>query len=293
MVLDMMKNNFKIGLLFFLFISQLYSQNDLELLLEPMSQNEIVTNTFKSTRIINNHSIEIFPPNKLDLRISHRFGRLNTGMYELFGLDQAKIRIGLEYGLINNLMIGVGRSSYLKSYDGYLKYLLVSQSKGSNNTPCTIVAFSNIALNSLEKNYVDYPFTGRLSFCHQLLIASKFSRKFSIQLMPTWVHWNMVENPDQKNRIFAIGGGCRYLITRSVSINSEYFMRIMHSSYDNEMYNNSFSIGVDIETGGHVFQLHLTNSMSMNESGFITRTTSNWLDGGVHFGFNISREFIL
>ena len=111
--------------------------------------------------------------------------------------------------------------------------------------------------------------------------------------MPTWVHWNMVENPDQKNRIFAIGGGCRYLITRSVSINSEYFMRIMHSSYDNEMYNNSFSIGVDIETGGHVFQLHLTNSMSMNESGFITRTTSNWLDGGIHFGFNISREFIL
>ena len=190
-------------------------------------------------------------------------------------------------------MIGFGRSSYNKTYDGYVKYLLINQSRGANNNPLSLVVFSNIAINSLEKNYSDYPFNGRLSFCHQLLIGSKINRVLSLQFMPTWIHWNMVEFAEQKNQFFVLGTGFRYLITKSVSFNSEYFLRITQSDLDSEMYNNSFSIGLDIETGGHVFQLHLTNSMSMNESGFITRTTGDWFDGGIHFGFNISREFNL
>jgi hypothetical protein len=269
------------------------AQDDLEFFLDPLPQNNTVINTFKSTRIINNHSIEIFQPRQLDFRISHRFGRINSGIYEVYGLDQATIRIGLEYGVLKNLMMGIGRSSYQKTYDGYLKYLLLNQNRGIDNVPVSIVLFSNIAVNTLEKNYLNYPFFGRLSYCNQLLIGSKVNSELSLQFMPTWIHWNMVDLPDQKNQLFVLGGGLRYLITRSVSINAEYFYRVSGSLIDKEMYYNSFSIGLDIETGGHVFQLHLTNSMSMNESGFITRTNGNWFDGGIHFGFNISREFNL
>ncbi len=270
-----------------------FAQNDLESFLNPLPETTLIQNTFKSTRIINNHSVEIFEPQQLDLRIAHRFGLLNSGLYELYGLDQAKIRVGLEYGLMHNMMIGIGRSTFQKTFDGYLKYLLLNQKKGVNNIPISIVAFSNIAINSLKKNYANYPLLGRFSFCHQLLIASKVNRQLSIQFMPSWIHWNMVELNAQKNQTFALGGGFRYLITKSVSINSEYFFRVNSSDYDVQNYYDSFSIGVDIETGGHVFQLHVTNSMPMHESGFITRTTSDWGNGGIHFGFNISREFKL
>ena len=282
-----------VSIIFFLITCNVIAQNDLESLLNPLPDNSIVINTFKSTRIINNHSVEIFSPQQLDLRISHRFGHLNTGLYEMYGLDQAQIRIGLEYGLMKNMMIGFGRSSYQKTYDAYLKYVLLHQTRGVNNSPLSIVSFSNIAINSLEKSYSHYPFSGRLSFCNQLLIASKINTELSIQFMPTWIHFNMVEFAEQKNQSFILGGGFRYLITKSVSINSEYFFRISGSNLDKEMYNNSFSVGFDIETGGHVFQLHLTNSISMHESGFITRTTGDWFDGDIHFGFNISREFNL
>ena len=290
-------------LLFFLISSFALSQDDLELLLNPVPTTQPVTNTFKSTRIINNHSVELFGKNQLDLRIAHRFGLLNSGLYEMFGLDQAKIRIGLEYGVLENVMLGFGRSTYNKTIDGYAKCLLVGQKKGSNSIPLTVVAFSNIAINTLEKNVnnsldehgnqVSYPFLGRLSFCQQILIASKINRKLSIQFIPTWVHWNMVEVNEQKNQTFILGSAFRYLLSRSVSFNAEYFYRINPSSYDKENFYDSFSVGLDIETGGHVFQLHLTNSLPMHESGFLTRTRGNWLDGGVHFGFNISREFNL
>tara|TARA_Y100000589_G_scaffold18712_2_gene15552 strand:- start:10132 stop:11025 length:894 start_codon:yes stop_codon:yes gene_type:complete len=280
-----------------------FAQMDLESLLPINNNSQIVINTFKSTRIINSHSVELFEPNQLDLRISHRFGQLNGGLYELYGLDQAKVRVGFEYGLINNLMIGFGRSTYDKTYDGFLKVLLIQQKKDSNFLPFSVVFFSNVAVNSLKKDLhtnsnghshaIKYPFQSRLSFSHQLLIASKINRKLSIQLMPSLVHFNMVEFMNQHNQSFLIGGGFRYLISKSISINSEYFFRLNPSDYDKSNYNNSFSFGVDIETGGHVFQLHLTNSMPMHESGFLTRTYGSWSEGGVHFGFNISREFKL
>ena len=288
-----MKSNLIIILIIFSFAFNLSAQNDLESLLNPAPQNTVVINTFKSTRIINNHSVELFNTRQLDVRIAHRFGLLNSGVYELYGLDQAKMRMGLEYGLMKNLMLGVGRSTYNKTYDGYIKYRILEQKRGQKNIPITIVSFSNIAINSLKKSYSDYPFTGRLSFCNQLMIASKINTELSVQFMPSWIHWNMVTLPEDKNDVFVLGFGCRYLITKSVSINSEYFMRLNESVINMDIYNNSFSIGVDIETGGHVFQLHITNSMPMHESGFMTRTQGDWFDGGIHFGFNISREFNL
>ena len=191
------------------------------------------------------------------------------------------------------MMVGFGRSTYNKTYDGYLKYAFLKQSRGDKSVPISIVSFSNFSLNTLKQNYSDYPFLGRLSFCNQLLISSKINSKLSIQIMPTWVHWNMVSLAEDQNDIFVFGGGFRYLISKSVSINSEYFIRINDSESNMELYHNSFSVGVDIETGGHVFQLHITNSMPMIESSFMTRTTGDWFEGGVHFGFNISREFNL
>ena len=247
-------------------------------------------NTFKSTRIVNSHSVEIFSPKQLDLRISHRFGRLNSGFYELFGLDQAKIRIGLEYGLMKNCMIGFGRSTFNKSYDGYLKYVLLKQKDGIKKNPISLVSLSSFSLNSLKKNQPNYPFLGRFSYANQLMIASKINSQLSLQLMPTLIHWNMVESNDDLNTIFVLGAGFRYLISKSISINSEYFYRAFHDATN---YYNSFSIGLDIETGGHVFQLHLTNSMGMDEASFMTRTLNSWSEGGIHFGFNISREFNL
>ena len=219
----------------------------------------------------------------------------------MFVLDQAKIRIGLEYGVLKNVMLGFGRSTYNKTIDGYAKCLLVGQKKGSNSIPLTVVAFSNIAINTLEKNVnnsldehgnqVSYPFLGRLSFCQQILIASKINRKLSIQFIPTWVHWNMVEVNEQKNQIFIVGSAFRYLLSRSVSFNAEYFHRINPSSYDKENFYDSFSVGLDIETGGHVFQLHLTNSQGMFERAFIGETSGSWSKGDIYFGFNISRVF--
>ena len=284
-----MKLNVSTLVIFFTW-AHIFAQNELESLLGPIQEESFVINTFKSTRIVNNHSVEIFSPKQLDLRISHRFGRLNSGFYELFGLDQAKIRIGLEYGLMKNCMIGFGRSTFNKSYDGYFKYVLLKQRAGIKKNPISLVSLSSFSLNSLKKNQPNYPFSGRFSYANQLMIASKINSQLSLQLMPTLIHWNMVESNDDLNTIFVLGAGFRYLISKSISINSEYFYRVFH---DDANYYNSFSIGLDIETGGHVFQLHLTNSMGMDEASFMTRTLNSWSEGGIHFGFNISREFNL
>ena len=134
-------------------VFDLVAQNDLESFLNPAPQNTVVINTFKSTRIINNHSIELFNTRQLDVRIAHRFGLLNSGVYELYGLDQAKMRMGLEYGLMNNLMVGVGRSTYNKTYDGYIKYRILEQSRGQKNIPISILTSRNGLASLFRNNY--------------------------------------------------------------------------------------------------------------------------------------------
>ncbi len=281
--------------IFLAFNSILFSQENLESLLNPVNENYSITSTFMSTRVINGHSIEMFAPGALDVRISHRFGALNTGFYELFGLDQATIRIGLEYGLSNNIMLGLGRSSYRKNYDGFFKYSILRQTK-KEKTPISLVYFSSFSIESIRKSQENYPFLGRVSYCHQLLIASKLNQKLSIQLMPTFIHRNMVESPYFFNDVYLLGSALKYNITKSTSLNLEYYYRITEKDgvmINQDEFYNSFSIGLDIETGGHVFQVHVTNSLPMYEVGFLTETNQNWSDGGVHFGFNISREFTL
>ena len=264
-----------------------------ELESQPITETIYTEATFKGTRIINGHSVEVRAPGVLDFVISHRFGRLNSGAYEFFGLDEANIRLGLEYGLWKGLNVGIGRSSFEKTFDGYLKYQLLRQRSGATSLPFSVVGFASVAINSLRNDNPErpLPFSSRMDYTYQLLIARKFNSAFSLQLSPTLVHRNLVVTRAMNNKLFALGVAGRYKLTQRVALNLEYYYRLNASSED--LFYNPLAIGFDIETGGHVFQLHFTNARAMIEEGFITETTGNFLSGDIHFGFNVSRVFEL
>lgn len=287
----------KIVIAFFVFFSViLYSdaQTLLDLFDEDEAelQNQFVTNTFFSTRVINGQSVETPFPKNLIFVISHHFGSLNTGAYELWGLDQASIRLGFDYGITDKLSVSIGRSSFEKTYDGFLKYKIMRQTENKNN-PLSVTWFSGAYLKGKKWDDAsrDYVFLHRMSYVHQLLIARKFSDKFSLQLTPSWVHKNLVAKSDDFNDLFLIGTGGRIRVTKWVAVSGEYFYRLNVSETDN--YRNSLSLGLDFDTGGHIFQLHFSNSKPMFERGFLTETEGNWLKGDIYFGFNITRVFDL
>lgn len=256
-------------------------------------KKEYVNYIFQSSRIINGHSIEIIPKGMMDFRINHRFGTLNGGFYELFGLDNASMRMSFDFGLAPNLMVGVGRSTYQKQYDAFAKYRFLRQSKGEKNMPFSAAIASSIMLTTLkwQDPTRDNLFSSRLQYAHQLILARKFSAGTAIQLMPTLVHYNLVTKATDPNDIIALGIGGRQKITQMVSVNAEYYYLLPGSRFEGTT--NSFSIGFDIETGGHVFQLHFTNSRGMTERTFISETAGSWGKGNILFGFNISRMFNL
>lgn len=289
----MLQINYLVIVLLFL-TADIVAQDDLMDLLEQENNDSssiIYTEaTFSSTRIINGHSVELRTPGVLEVLISHRFGCVCGGFDEFFGLDDANTRIALEFGILNNLNIGIGRSTLDKEYDGFIKYRLLRQQQGLRNIPVTAVFFTSIAINSTEAPPdQDWSFTNRTAYTYQLLVSRKFSRNFSLQLTPTLVHKNLVETPEDDNDIYALGVGARHKITKRTALTFEYFYGF-NLPDDQDLY-NSFSIGVDIETGGHVFQLHLTNSRAIIEKGFVTETTDDFFDGEIHIGFNISRVF--
>jgi hypothetical protein len=270
-------------------------QEDLlnELQKSETKEKEYTLATFKGTRIINGHSVEMKGAGELEFIISHRFGAINSGSFNLYGLDQAYIRIGLEYGIANRLGIGIGRSSYNKIFDGYIKYKLLRQSRGRGGMPITVTAFVSSGIQAYPQQKFDstLQFLDRATYTYQLLIARKFSSKFSMQLAPTIVHTNRVDKTIMNNDQIAVGIGGRYKLTRSLAINAEYYHRI--DPHPNTPYFNSLGIGLDIETGGHVFQLVFSNSQGMVERTFINETVDDFFKGGVHFGFNITRAFQL
>jgi hypothetical protein len=249
------------------------------------------TGTFKTTRLVTGHSVENIGKGVLDVRINHRFGTLNKGGYELFGLDNATMRLGFDYGLSDRFMIGVGRSTFQKTYDAFVKYKLLRQSTGAVNMPFTVSYAGTVALMTLkwvnDSSKINHTFSSRFSYSHQLLIARKFSEGTSLQLMPTFVHRNLVAGATDPNDIWALGIGGRQKISKRTSFNVEYYYQFNKV----EGTTNSLSVGFDIETGGHVFQLHFTNSTGMTENNFITGTTGKWQKGDILFGFNISRVF--
>ncbi len=288
---------------FALVMSPVFAQDSLEDLLDtaapPSDEPQFTKSTFKSSRVINGHSTERIAPGAMEFRIHHRFGPLNGGAYNLWGLDQAYIRFGLDFGLTDRLMVGFGRSSYEKTYDGFVKYAILRQGEGKGTQGISLVYLGGMSINSLkwEEPDRDNVFSQRLSFVHQLLIARKFSSNFSMQLSPSIVHKNFVNTSEDLNLFPVIGIGARHKISKRVALTGEYFYRLEVGDADiapnfQDFY-NSFSLGVDIETGGHVFQLHVTNSIQMVEKGFMTETTGQWGDGGIQFGFNIQRVFTL
>jgi len=268
---------------------------DLDALLDKELKPETTyaTATFKSTRIVNGHSVERMKKNQLEFRVSHRFGQLNEGSYNLWGLDQGTIHLALEYGLTDWLEVGIGRSTYEKTFDGFGKVSLLRQSSGVKNMPIQLsylLSTEVISLKQTPEKYVD--FASRMSFIQQILIARKLNEGLSVQLTPTYIHRNLVPTELDKNDLFACGIGGRYKLSKRVALNVEYFYvyRANGSSLPITYY-NPLSVGIDIETGGHVFQIMLTNSQAMREGGFIGKTTGSWSDGGIHLGFNISRVF--
>ncbi|WP_281989470.1 DUF5777 family beta-barrel protein [Aquimarina aggregata] len=260
---------------------------------EAPDTKTFTTATFKGTRILNGHSVENSKKGGLIFLISHRFGRINQGVDELFGLDQSNIRFAFEYGVTEDLMLGLGRSSFDKTYDGFVKYKLLKQSSGKKSFPVTMSLFSSIAYRTLEDfDPANEPsFNEKLSYVSQLLIVRKFNSAFSFQITPTFVHRNFTEIESDPHDIFALGFGGRAKLSNRISVNAEYYYTA--NPLESIEAKNSLAFGIDIETGGHVFQIILSNSITMIEKSFITETTGDFFGGDIHFGFNISRTFQL
>lgn len=271
------------------------AQNLSDLLLDEPAGPHPVEALFKATRVVNGHSVKQLNKGDLDYRISHRFGRVNSGAYDFFGLDQSNIHLSVEYGLLDRLMIGIGRGSLEKTVDGFLRYNFTAQESGQGAFPLTISYLASAEVMGLkwaDTSRINY-FSSRLTYSHQLLIARKFSR-LTVQVMPILVHRNLVPTIADQNDLFALGLAGRYKVANRLALTGEYYYVFRNNGAPGSKNRyNPLSLGFDIETGGHVFQIMLTNSQGMREGGFIGHTTGSWLKGDIHLGFNISRVFTL
>ena len=273
----------------------LYAQNLDRMLdnIDPDTTPNFTYGTFKGTTIINGQSVEIPGHNDLRFLVSHRFGAVNTGLYNFFGLDQGTTRLGFEYGIKDIVSFSIGRSTYEKTYDLGIKVKVLRQQTGLRNIPMTMTLyFAGFAeTTKWQDPERDNLFSSRLSYISQVLMARKFTKNLSLQISPAWVHVNLVPSLSDQNNIFSVGLGGRYKLAPKFSINGEYYYLLPGETADD--YANSLSFGVDIETGGHVFQLHFTNSRLMFAPGYIARTDGKWREGDIFIGFNIFRNFTL
>ncbi len=298
----MIRNKFLFGFIFILLYCKLSAQDNLlKTVTDSMAANpktEYVTGTFKALYIVNMKTIEAPAAGALNFEIQHRFGTVNTGAYNLYGLDFATFRLSLDYGISDRLSVGIGRSTTNKTFDGYLKYKLLRQTENAPNMPVSVSLLGTADyftehFSPDEKNYLKNEY--RFSYTTQILIARKFSSNFSLQLVPTYIHYNLVNFTADQNNVFALGVGARMKISKRMAITGEYNYLFPNQlvSVTDPPRTNSLSFGWDIETGGHVFQLVFTNSQSMVESQYIGNTRGSWGDGYIYFGFNISRRFNL
>ena len=281
------KLKFAVVCLATILIQPIYAQDD-DLLADESNSTgpEYVDFAFKTTKVVNLQSIEMLGSGVFDFKMNHRFGSINNGAINAFGLDYATIRFGGEYGINPNLMAGIGRSNLgdLKNVDAYLKYRFLRQQKG-NHMPVTAMLFYGIE-NKIGPDYDQLDYNTRLTHTAQLIIGKKVSDGFSFQLSPTVV-WGNMFGITYSN--IALGIGMRQKLTKRTTMNLEYIPVLTN----NEYINNSFSVGFDIETGGHVFQIHFTNSKGLNEAQFIANTRETWDTYGIRFGFNLSRVFTI
>ena len=275
-----------LSFLFFSFFSA--AQDNLLDILETEDDRSYVSYLFKGSKIVNGQSVELPAKRVLQFNIQHRFGPLISGLYNLYGLDFSQVRLSLDYGIKDWMAVSIGRSSSLKIIDANSKIRLKRQIK--DGFPLTIVVNSAVYLQQWRYSQAqeEHVFTNQLSYVNQVLIARKITRDLTFQLTPTIVHYNLVEIKNASNDTYSLGIGGRQKIAKRISINAEYFYQL-----NNRINENVLSFGFDIETGGHVFQLHLSNSSSMIDSEFITKTSGEWLKGEIYFGFNISRVFTI
>ncbi|MEO7177046.1 MAG: DUF5777 family beta-barrel protein [Saprospiraceae bacterium] len=278
-------------LAFFAIKGMAQTEPDLLSSLEEEKTTQYVTNAFKSPYVVNAKSIEMLPKGVLDFRILHRFGAVSGGGYQLFGLDQASMRLGFDYGVTKNLMLGFGRSNNKKEVDASIKYRILQQSVGARVMPVSLVWVSGLTINGLKEPAVgvETKFSRRLAYYHELIVGRKFSDKFSLQITSMLLHQNITGGIVDPNNLYCLGLGTRWKITKRTAITLDYFYSF--NKFDNRLEYTPLSIGVDIETGGHVFQLHFSNATGMNERAIIQDENGQWLKGEIRFGFNLSRWF--
>jgi hypothetical protein len=259
-------------------------------------KREYITEAFWGTRVLNGHSLETSDKGVLELKIQHRMGRLNEGFDNLFGLDHAAMRFGLEYGILDWLMIGAGRTTLDKFWDGFVKVRMLRQSKGRRAIPFSITGLANMGITSAKwsdpsrKNY----FSSRLYYAFQIIIGGKYWDRLSLQISPTLVHKNLVTASGDKNDILGLGFAGRVRVSNMVALLAEgyyVFPKQIYSQINGSDLTSNISGGVEIYTGKHVFQIMVTNSTGMCEKQFIAENTENWKHSGIHLGFNITRLF--
>lgn len=277
-------------IILFLLSCPSFAQDDLlgDLMDDEEEEVNYVSASFKGTHIINGHSTKTKSKGELDFLIYHRFGPVNSGIQEFFGLDQANMRLGFEYGISDVIDLGIGRSTYEKTYDGFVKWKILRQKSGLEYSPVSMVWLSTIAIPTLQITE-DLTTAERIGYSHELMVSRKFGHNLTLQIMPGLVHLNTVPKDSDNNDILYLGGAYRFKLNQSFALTGEYYYQF-NPVASIETY-DAVGFGVDIETGGHVFQLHITNSRPTFEKGFITDTRDNFWDGDIRFGFNISRTF--
>ena len=247
-----------------------------------------VSSVFKGLKIINFESTKLVTKKGFYFVVSHRFGSVKNGFKNFFGLDEAVTHLNFIYGLTDGINISASRSSNQKIYELATKFSILRQNE---KAPFSVVGYTSVLANTAlsKDNLPKLEFKHRLSYVVQILISRKINEALSLQLSPTLFHDNYVTNDNQENTQYALAFGGRYKLGKRWSLNVEYGAHLNRTK--NSLYNNPLSVGFDLETGGHVFQLHFTNSQFMNTNGVLGNSTGDWADGDFYFGFNISRSF--
>ena len=284
-----------IYLLYIILITPLIGQDDLlDILEDDSSKPVIVESSFKGTRVVNDQYLELPRPKIFQFIIQQRFGSIENGFYDLFGMDYATIRFDFNYGLTERLSFGVGRSSLDKIYDIFVKTKLLRQSSGTRSFPVSVLLYSDIGIDTKRKSENDPAvkdeYLNRLLYVNQLIIGRKFNRSLSLEILPTLIHRNLVPTNQDDHDLVSVGIAGRYKLSNRISVNADYFIPLGDRSED---YQNSVAIGVDYETGGHVFQVMIANSQGPYEYTFIENARGNFSTGVLYLGFNISRAFTL
>jgi hypothetical protein len=302
-----------IYLLLLCYSANCYAQEDLSKMFshDSVKTHEPVIATYKSTRIIQGHSPETLKKRELDFRVAHHFGDLGGeygGAKTFFGMDNSSdVRIAFEYGITDRLMVGIGRTkgsgSLTQMYEGLAKYRLLRQTT-DDHVPVSVSLFGNAVASAMtssitksDASYFD-KFSDRMSYTGQIILARKFNRNLSLTLSPTLVHRNRVVYMDE-NDLFALGAGGRFKFSKRLGLLVEYYYPFRSQESKDyfegrgQKFYNPLAVGLEIETGGHVFHINFTNSTAILENQFIPETTTTWKQGQFRWGFNISRRFSL